>query len=482
MIIRLDMDKNHFQYVDKLFLEVENTELLRIGGDDILTGLFCDSTGCPVIPGTSIAGSVRSYFIENKGLREKFGYLFGGKLEEQNEFFYDSKVYFYDSPMEEYTEKNLNEYLEKRIENRHDAVRGGAKDKALHEMIYLKKGLKFHIQIDCVSYDEREHNTVKELFQEILNGICSGDIRFGGRKNSGCGRVRTVKNSRLSYDLSKKKDFIDYALGVEREEKKKSYAIVFNNSLSNTIKMVLEADIKDALLIKTETQKEQLQEDSQDELLEIPDLVKMHEDSVKERNIACSMKSGDNFIIPGTTIKGILRGYSDKIVNTLGYSNAIIAKMFGSSPDEEEQHSAGRIQTNDCVIEVDEKAQEYGLVYHRIKIDRFTGGAMDGALVSEKPVTKGKVKMEITFRKLEEEEENQIIFVLLYLCLRDIGLGKVPFGSNAGIGFGRLRGKNLYVEKDGKKGNIQFDSLRADEWLKTELEKGFKKLKEEPKK
>lgn len=456
-----------YQFVDRIRIKLKTKELLRIAGDDETTGMVCDSDGRPLIPGTSIAGTVRNYIMKHGELREQYGYLFGeiiaeNREREKNPTYCDSKLYFYDSPLEYDNLEDLEQYLEERTENRHDSLLGGSKGNELHTNKYLRKGKSFTICIEGFSYDSDEQKKMKSMFQIILGGIQEGAILFGSRKNSGCGLMELIENQYTSVDLADSEQLKAYLL--EKEENR-VYSLTPNISYTHAgkIEFQLEANIEDALIIKSDIETEYLQDKT-----------------AQERNIACSMKSDGKYIIPGTTIKGILRGYCEIILNTLNIKEDFTETLFGTAKDVEGNAQAGRVRVGDCVIEQTNADSE--LIYHRIKIDRFTGGVMGGALVSEKPVTEGKILMKIQLREFSEVEKNQKAIAILCLTLRDIAMGKVTIGSNAGIGFGRLQGKFCTIQWNKETTKLSFQpSLQFSEnsALVKDINDGLEILKKE---
>ena len=90
------------------------------------------------------------------------------------------------------------------------------------------------------------------------------------------------------------------------------------------------------------------------------------------------------------------------------------------------------------------------LVQTRVKIDRFTGGAYEGALFTEQPLIgkpDSEVELHLTLRvPCDAKEPDQRELGLLMLLLKDLWTGDLPVGGESGIGRGRLKGKrsNLY--------------------------------------
>ena len=85
-----------------------------------------------------------------------------------------------------------------------------------------------------------------------------------------------------------------------------------------------------------------------------------------------------------------------------------------------------------------ELEEVHTLVQTRIRVDRFTGGAMDNYLFSEAPVFGGagnNVTLRLVLRNPREYEIG-----LLLLLLKDLWTGDLPVGGESSVGRGRLRG------------------------------------------
>ena len=86
-------------------------------------------------------------------------------------------------------------------------------------------------------------------------------------------------------------------------------------------------------------------------------------------------------------------------------------------------------------------------ILNHVKIDRFTGGAYEGALFNEEVVGQ---QQEFTFDiYLEEGVENEFV-ECLELAMLDVTTGALPLGGGTMRGHGRFNGKLL---KDGKEIN-----------------------------
>lgn len=79
----------------------------------------------------------------------------------------------------------------------------------------------------------------------------------------------------------------------------------------------------------------------------------------------------------------------------------------------------------------------------RNRIDRFTGGTIDSALFTDKPIwqtDKSKATISINLRVQDCEQKEAGLMLLL---MKDLWLGNLSIGGNKAIGRGVLKGKNV---------------------------------------
>lgn len=408
------------QYYEVIKISLISDSIIHIGSDvseDL--GIICDKNGNPYIPGSSIAGVIKSFLNKVNPNFEK--YIENEKTE--------SKLYFYDSFFKDYNK-------EMRSGIRQDYEYGGAADseKALYTEVYLSKGTKFDLLIEGFADDKKEKEEIRNCFFQIIYGIENKHIGFGAKRSIGAGEVSIVKNNKkkdikyISWDLSKKSDLIKYLKGWEErnsyflEMKEEDYKIN-EDSKNGYIDFILKGNIKDALLIKSS-----------------------NNDYLKEGRLVdyINLKSNDKYIIPGSTIKGMLRSYSSKILNTLEI-NFDETNIFGDKAKEKNNKKKSKVYTSDVFIEEEKES-----VYNRIKISRFLGSNMDGTKFDEIPIS-GKVEIKIHYERCKDERINNIAFSLLFLCLRELGCGNIPIGSGASIGYGRIIGENIIINGTSEK-------------------------------
>lgn len=163
----------------------------------------------------------------------------------------------------------------------------------------------------------------------------------------------------------------------------------------------------------------------------------------KKNNIsAVSLKSLENFVIPGTSLKGILRHRAEYIFSRLGIDAQKLNQLMGSA-DEEKIKS--RFIVSESYVE-NKNVVEFS--HARNKIDRFTGSTLLGALFTTKPVyQKNPVPtLHVHFEILNAKDFEAGLAIFL---LRDLWLGNVAVGGEKCIGRGTLQGISAEINFKG---------------------------------
>ncbi len=168
-------------------------------------------------------------------------------------------------------------------------------------------------------------------------------------------------------------------------------------------------------------------------------------------------------IISGTSLTGVLRHRAVRIVKTLNPNvivpegkdrqPEVVEEIFGFVAEDEKRKNMPNAKASRLVVQerVIENPKE--LVQTRIAIDRFTGGALHGALFDAQPVF-GSDETHVTLQlELRKPEKHQI--GLLLLLLKDLWTGDLPIGGESSIGRGRLQGINAEITYQKSKWTIQ---------------------------
>lgn len=310
-----------------------------------------------------------------------------------------------------------------------DLTTGTAKPGHKYDLELLAAGTEFSLYFELLiekNKAQREQQPLINCLALALEGLERGEIGIGMKKRRGFGRCHVKEWQVWNFNLEDASDrtewlnFEHWHTGLLPErETYSSIATALGVSLEN------KEDKRDPFLIHAQFQLvgSLLIRSGQDSKGRAPDVVhlKSHRPD----------KSDSLPVLSGTSLAGVLRHRSERIVNTLGGSSTLVKELFGFVEGKEAKSS--RLVVHEKVIE---KATE--LVQNRIAIDRFTGGAYHGALFEEQPIFGGDetlVTIKLELRKPEGYEIG-----LLLLLLKDLWTSDLPVGGESSIGRGRLKG------------------------------------------
>ena len=120
--------------------------------------------------------------------------------------------------------------------------------------------------------------------------------------------------------------------------------------------------------------------------------------------------------------------------NYSGGMNKAVGQLFGYQKDKEDLRR-GICIFNDLFVEKNEEK-----VFNHVSIDRFTGGAIDGALFSEKVIDGRDLELKTTIMVKDTGEEGlNDALECLERALKDIDLGTLTFGGGSGRGHGTFK-------------------------------------------
>lgn len=183
-------------------------------------------------------------------------------------------------------------------------------------------------------------------------------------------------------------------------------------------------------------------------------------DDEKEKIAAVQMKSGEDFVIPATSIKGVLKSRAYKILMNLNHHDEqkaedFLDKLMGRETDnKEDKGQKSRLYIDEVYIKhniLHSKKQS------RNRIDRFTGGTIDSALFTDKLIwqtdkSKATIAINLQVQNCDEKEAG-----LMLLVMKDLWLGDLAIGGNKAIGKGVLKGKKCTIQYAGESFLIQDD-------------------------
>lgn len=395
--------------------------------------------GSPLLPGASQAGALRHYLLRReKGYRtaddskskqlqkDKTAapQLFGEALD--NDRGEQSRILIHDA-------YGTASALGIRDGVKIDAKYGSADDGALFNVQVWPEGTAFNLRLELYICEGDDADKLKQAFAVVLQALTDGEIPLGARKSRGYGRCRVTDWQVNEYDMSRTADFLAWVGQRPMPNIAGAFLKLADGFQDERERVRLSATFAlcDSLLIRAGAE-----------------LV----DSTHLRN-------ADGVpLLSGTSITGALRARALKILKTFTSDDEaedLVDDMFGLHGDKAKtgnQLTASRIRVEETTMTHTNAAKP---IQNRVKIDRFTGGAYETALISEQPAfatpeTRIKINLELQYPTNDTERRDvRRQTGLLLLLLKDLWTEDLPLGGESAIGRGRLKGleAELFIGK-----------------------------------
>lgn len=386
-----------------------------------------DKQGIPFIPATSFIGVLR-HFIKSDEINEDSLKNFWGYSEDENTF--GSTVSCSDLVLT--SDSNIVIRDGVKIDNN----TGRAKDQGKYDYEVVEPGAEFNLNLIADYMDETQKRFAEKMLGTIIHILSNEEINLGSKTNNGLGKIKLTQRKVYDYDFSNKKKVYAWLSNkvTDNIEIKEKFEIKKKFFTINAY-----FDLKTSLIIKSYPTDP-----------ELPDAV--------------HIKSGGKNVIPGTSIKGAVRSRAERILNTkfeVGKSDKLNKELFGFVDEDDPKSKAvkSKLRIEESVLESEKFAEE---IQARIKIDRFTGGTISGALFDSMPLfRKNKngnekvINLKMSIDNYEDYEAG-----LLLLVLKDLWTGDLTLGGEKNVGRGVLEG--VYAEINNGNGV----SIRIDDPIK----------------
>jgi len=457
---------------------------------DVLLDNDFDGHTKPVIPASSIIGVFHHLFNEKsddepKEFRDYFFKFFGTDKSREQE-------------IQEKAKKNPKEILQLSqssfavadilLENSKCEIRDGVKidprtntavtqNKYAYEVVEKADPFPIIFEITLRNGNKMEEiEYFKSFVGYFFDQIYNGHIRFGAKSNKGFGVLEPWHGYNNKYEIAE----------LELQDKNALWQWIIN---------------------RPNYKKEEININKIEELLSPPQhkyftieaafqiknslLIKSYPAEPGEPD-AVHIKRDGHYIMPGTSVMGAIRNRAWKIMNTMNLEKKEekYYKLFGyvdapgiypAIPDSlknkdktrtKAKAQKGRVIVDETLIE-NYNTSFMDEIQTRIKIDRFTGGTMAGALLEEKALwqvgTDSTIVIKIKIKDYEKWEAGLMLFVL-----KDLVTGDLPIGGEKSIGRGVLLGKKADIKwGDGEyeKAQLKFEAVHGFVENETELGK-----------
>lgn len=385
--------------------------------------VIIDSSNMVFLPGTSISGVLRSLFQKlpdgQKIVDRWFGYSRHGKNETRA-----SKLRFFNA-----SSRNAKITIRDAIRINHET--GLVDEKSKHDRQIVEPGCSFplRIELEMVEKKPEDIESARGLLFSIVDVLNSNTLCFGAKTLSGYGRFKTQNTELYELDFSRKDDLLNWLQHKDGRKLVCDSSKSFFKTYHSLAELTISCQIENSLLVRSYTANPG-----------DPDSV--------------HIKSGGRPVLPGSSLKGAIRQHCSYVLHSIFNNQTdkeddikkFLNDMFGLWVESEaDKPSRGFVSVAEVPVEnVMEKVQP------RVRIDRFTGGAVDSALFDSTPLMPEGGKPNIKFQiALHEDRENSGKGVekarvgLLLLVLKDLFTGRLAVGGEKSVGRGSLIGHSF---------------------------------------
>ena len=444
------------RYIARFKLEADTPLFVGSGQASLLKDAMVqkDCNGIPMINGTTLAGVLRHSLAKNDWTDRIFGFAEGDKgtgsqLKVSSAYMVLENGKVSEGLLEEgQVSKELLSRFENLPSRQHVRItdRGVAADKGLFDNEVVYKGVRFVFELELRGTKEDV-----DAWLQVVNQVKSPNFRLGSGTRNGYGYLKVIGLFERVYDLQEKSDFDAY--------------IEFKPSFNTDIEFKV-IEYSNPADINFVSYKFKLEPDSfflfsegfgDDEADNRP----LEEEVMiyKDGKIDFEQQT----IIPATSIKGAIshrvayhynklkQKYADQGEGAVGVDNYAVNLLFGQAGQDNTGKAidakAGNVFINDFYYS--KKQIDNSKILNHVAIDRFTGGAMDGALFSEKVsrLKSGCFDFDVFVSKstLEKDVEVKQAFEE---TLKDICKGLLPLGGMTTKGHGIFTGSLLSEGKE----------------------------------
>ncbi|MBT9146892.1 MAG: hypothetical protein DDT32_00639 [Syntrophomonadaceae bacterium] len=417
--------------------EVLLTSPLCIGSgeksDDADITVLRDSADRPYIPATSIIGALRHFFDKYSPLnaKEESEYFWGSKKScEENQ--YQSAFTMCDLVLSEASSSTVRVRDGIEIDNKTGIIKT-EKNKPGKKYVYeiVESGSRFDFSAEVTLRECFDRTVFKKIMAYLLQNLHEGRINLGAKTTRGFGRCHLEKCEFQELIFTEKKDVLSW---LSREYTMKPYPLQQFTATPWVKDFTIDAvfSVKNSLLVR-----------SYSAMPNEPDAVHIF--------------SHGKPVLPGTSLAGALKARAEKIINTLHPEKreGIIHSLFGWVDDRNESSKKykSRVYVEEMPIKAMMPEQQT-----RIKIDRFTGGTIKGALLEEEALWPEHGGAEMVRVKIRVSDFKPYEAGLLLLVLKDLWTGDIPLGGEKSIGRGVLQGIAAKIGFDGKEISMSQDA------------------------
>ncbi len=429
----------NYRFVAQIILEATTPLKTASGKSDFFVDapVLKDWNGLPMILGTSIAGVLRHSFNEDFQ-KEIFGYSKNSSNEGIGSRLLVSNAHLLDENQEIHYSLGIKDETDflKKYKNlpirEHTSIthQGVAKEHSKFDEEVVFAGSRFKFELEFLGDKEKD----EEIWQELLDRLKSPLFRLGGGSTKGFGEMKVESCLESSYIIGKnyqdKPSNLNKPLkkGLDKKRESQEKICLYKISIKPDSFFSFGAGFGD---------------DEVDDIFVTEEVVKWKDNKGEftEKQI----------LLPASSLKGALSHrvafhynklkevYADNIEleefdNHIGENNPAVFTIFGASKSHKNE-GKGKALFSDVFKPFNKDEIK---IFDHVKIDRFTGGAIDSALYNEKVMAHNDTwNIEIILAKDIDDENIKKAFKE---TLNDLCNGLLPLGGKVNRGHGIFEG------------------------------------------
>lgn len=330
---------------------------------------------------------------------------------------------------------------------------GVAADKAKFDEEVVPKGVRF-----CFEMELRADEAGQDDFLRLLDALRADTFRIGGGSRRGFGQVRVVDVGFCRLDFNVCEDFLAYASkSASMASPWERYRPMPADVVADTAAVRYELRLSPVDFVFFSSG---MGDERSDMSVVKEAFVRWDADG---RPMWCEAEQ--SVVVPAASVKGAVshrvafhnnvrrRVFADLLPEgeaeeSVGKNNPAVLSLFGSEGEREGGKTVGkrrgRVLFSDVVRRRVAAAPK---CFNHVRVDRFTGGAVDGALFGDEPLYAADELFCLSLTLLPGKEAVPDAVAALEEALKDVCSGALPLGGGVNRGYGRFRG---WLLKDGK--------------------------------
>lgn len=459
------MEQNGYQNHDICYLArvvLESGTPLKIGSGhgNVKTdsAILRDINDLPFIPATTLQGLLRHALADNSLAERIMGWQKGDSGRGSFLTISEAKLVNYNGKpidgMRDRTETDEDEvkFLRPftmmpirqhvRISHKGTAEKQGKFDE---EVVVRGARFCFEMQLEADAVDGEND------FLELLGHLKDKTFRIGGGSRKGFGKVKIIRVDYCKLDFNNPDDFKAYM------DKSACLSQSFSWYMPLTLKSKEQQVVTQYELILHPLDFILFSSGLGDEN---SDMAIMHEPIIEwESGKGHWVDEKDTIVIPASSVKGAIAhrtafhynrlcgAFADDNTEqaTTGNDNHAVRSLFGYAGNGDgKDKQRGRVLFTDIVAK--RMAEDEPKILNHVKIDRFTGGTINGALFCEEPLFADKEEVKLCMDVIGNSDDENVIKAF-ECALSDICHGLLPLGGGVNRGNGRFQGTMI---KNGK--------------------------------